>query len=233
MSGFLRLMFGLLLLPACWGVARVFLDALFVAAGSVGFSAEAVSLVGGIAAFGLCWMTVPHPVKTYVLGHELTHALWSLAFGGRPSDLRVGASGGSVRLTKTNFLVTLAPYFFPFYTFVVIVAGLVTYAFLRPLPFLPLWMFLIGFTWTFHFLFTLETLTERQPDIRIYGRVFSWTVIFLVNVVLLLVWFAATTDVTFAGLGSGFLDRVGGAYVGTWNGAVAVFRFVGSLFSGK
>ena len=160
MAGFLRLLFGLALIPACWGFARASLDALSVAANGT-FSVEALSLLGGIAAFAMCWMAISHPVKTYVLGHELTHALWGLLFGARPSDVRVSASGGSVRLTKSSFIITLAPYFFPFYTFVVIVTALITYAFMRPLPFLPLWLFLIGFTWSFHVLFTLETLTHR------------------------------------------------------------------------
>ena len=97
-------------------------------------------------------------------------------------------SGGSVRLTKSNMLITLAPYFFPFYTFLVIIGALVTYAFFRPLPYLPLWLFLIGFTWSFHVLFTLETLGQRQPDVKLYGRIFSWTFIFIVNVAIVLVW---------------------------------------------
>ena len=190
-------------------------------------------MLGGIAAFSLCWMTISHPVKTYVLGHELTHALWSVIFGGRPSDLRVSDSGGSVRLTKTNVLVTLAPYFFPFYTFVVIVVALITYAFVRPLPFLPLWMFLIGFTWSFHLLFTLQTLTERQPDVRVYGRLFSWTVIYAVNVLLVLGWLACMTDVTFAWLASDLSQRVFEAYAATGRAVLSVFEVVASLVSRK
>lgn len=222
-ANFLRLLTGLALLPACWGVACAFLDSVLAAAGGAGLSVEALSLLGGIAAFALAWMALSHPVKAYVLGHELTHALWGLLFFARPSDLTVGASGGSVKLSKTNLLITLAPYFFPFYTFVVIVCALVTAAFLRPLPCLPLWLFLIGFTWAFHVLFTLETLGQRQPDVKAYGRVFSWTFIFLVNVAIVLVWLAATTPLTFEALGGFLLRRVTSAYVATglffWNAA--------------
>ena len=216
MANFLRLLLGVCLIPACWAFVRTLVDAILAAAGSTGgFSAEAVSLIAGIVAFLLVWMTISHPVKTYVLGHELTHALWGLVFGAVPSDLKVAASGGSVRLSKSNMLITLAPYFFPFYTFVVIVVALITYAFLRPLPCLPLWMFLIGFTWAFHALFTLETLTQRQPDVTLYGRVFSWTFIFIVNVAIILVWLAATTPLTFEQLGSTLLGRLADAYLGT------------------
>lgn len=202
MAGLARLLVGFLLLPACWGVTRALVDAILVAADSTGgLGVEAMSLLGGLAAFVVCWLVLPRPMRTYVLGHELTHALWGLFFGARPSDVRVTASGGSVRLTKSNLLITLAPYFFPFYTFVVIILALVTFAFVRPLPFLPLWMFLIGFTWAFHALFTLETLTHRQPDVKLYGRVFSWTFIYLVNLVIVLVWLAAMTPLTFVCLG--------------------------------
>jgi hypothetical protein len=215
-AGAARCLLGFALLPACWGVARTLGDAVVAAAGAAGgLSVEAVSLLSGMVAFALCWMTISRPVRTYVLGHELTHALWGLLFGARPSDVRVSATGGSVKLTKSNFIITLAPYFFPFYTFIVIVAALITSAFLRPLPFLPLWMFLIGFTWAFHVLFTLETLTLRQPDVKLYGRVFSWTVIFIVNVAFVLVWLAATTSLTFVQLGGFFAARLGAAYAAT------------------
>ena len=214
MANFLRLLLGLALLPACWGVSRAFFDAIVVSAGSSGWmSPEALSLLAGIAAFAMAWFALSHPVRMYVLGHELTHALWGLLFGARPSDVRVSASGGSVKLTKSNMLITLAPYFFPFYTFIVIVVALVTYAFFRPLPYLPLWLFLVGFTWSFHVLFTLETLGQRQPDVKLYGRIFSWTFIFIVNVAIVLVWLATMTPLTFAELGQILLDRIVSTYV--------------------
>ena len=214
MANFLRFLIGLAFLPLCWGVSRAFLDAILISAGTTGWlSVEAVSLLGGIAAFAMSWFALSHPVRMYVLGHELTHALWGLLFGARPSDVRVSASGGSVRLTKSNMLITLAPYFFPFYTFLVIVVALVTYAFFRPLPYLPLWLFLIGFTWSFHVLFTLETLGQRQPDVKLYGRIFSWTFIFLANVGIVLAWLASMTPLTFAELGQILLNRIVSAYV--------------------
>ncbi len=231
MANFLRLLVGLALLPLCWGFTRALFDAIVAAAGAEGLaSAETLSLLGGIAAFAFAWMALSHPVKMYVLGHELTHALWGLLFGARPSDVRVSETGGSVKLTKSNLLITLAPYFFPFYTFVVIVVALVTYAFLRPLPYLPLWMFLIGFTWSFHVLFTLETLGQRQPDVKLYGRIFSWTFIFLVNVAIVLVWLASMTPLTFAQLCGIIVSRSIAAYMGVglffWKSVLWVYRRV-------
>lgn len=219
------MLLGLALLPACWAFTRVMIRAIVIAAeGNNAYSPEAFSLLGGMTAFSLCWMALSHPIRTYVLGHELTHALWGLMFGARPSDVKVSAAGGSVKLTKSNFLITLAPYFFPFYTFVVVLVAIVTYAFYGSLPFLPLWMFLVGFTWAFHVLFTLQTLTRRQPDVKLYGRIFSWVFIFLANVTLLLVFLAAVTPLTFVELGSLIVGRVLTTYSGIFNAAISLFN---------
>lgn len=223
MGAFLRLLTGLSLLPACWGGVRAFIDAL-LAAGGDGMTVEAVSFLGGVAVFALGWAFAPHPVRTYVLGHELTHALWGLLFGAVPSRLKVGAKGGSVRLTKTNVLIVLAPYFFPFYAFVVLVAAMVARLCLGRLPWLQVWLFALGFTWAFHFLFTLQTLTEHQSDVALYGRVFSWVFIFLANLALVLVALAAATDLAFATLGEIARARLGEAYRLVGAGAGWVLR---------
>lgn len=188
----MRALLGLVLLPACFAFGRSF--CLILLKSNVPML-EGLCLIFGVVAFILCWFFLPHPVKTYVFGHELTHAIWGLLFLARPSKLKVGEKGGSVNLTKTNFLITLAPYFFPFYTFLIIVAALITLIFANPLPMLPLWIFFIGFTWAFHILFTFETLSQRQPDITLYGRLFSWTFIFIANILVVLLWLSFVTSI--------------------------------------
>ena len=208
----LRAVLAVAALPACWGLVESLADALLIAAGGAGVSAEALALFGGMGMFVLAWFFLSHPVRTYVIGHELTHALWGLLFGARVSDVRVGRKGGSVRVSKSNLLIVLSPYFFPFYTFVVLLVALLTYAFVRPLPCLPVWMFLVGFTWAFHVLFTLETLTQRQPDVKEYGTLFSWVVIFAFNLALVLVWMACTTSLTFDHLAEIVPSRIASSY---------------------
>lgn len=234
MANFLRMVLGLLLLPTCWGVTRTLIDAIVSAAGSqadCGYSA--LALLAGMVVFVFCWMLLPHPIRTYVFGHEMTHALWGLFFGARPSGLHVGMRGGSVNLTKTNVFITLAPYFFPFYTFIVTLVALVVWLVLRELPWLPLWMFLIGFTWAFHVLFTLETLSQRQPDVTLYGRIFSWTFIYCANILLVVVWMAAMTSFTFAQAGTSLLEHVTSAYVGTWHALDSAITWMRGLFARK
>ncbi|MGN0854505.1 MAG: hypothetical protein ACI4R9_03175 [Kiritimatiellia bacterium] len=232
MANFLRMVVGVLMVPACWGMTRALIDAIVVAAGArCGFGWSALAFLGGMVAFAFGWMALPHPVKAYVIGHELTHALWGLLFGALPSGLRVGARGGSVRLTKTNVFITLAPYFFPFYTFLVTVLALIVWAFARTLPWLPLWMFLIGLTWAFHLLFTIETLTQRQPDVTLYGRIFSWTFIYCANLLLVLVWLAALTPLTFAHAGGMLLMRLGAAYAAVGWALSSLFSWLGGLIA--
>ncbi len=197
MMRFLLMLLGFALLPACWAAAET-LSALL--SSGVGLGALSLSFLGGMIAFAALWLFAPHPVKTYVLGHELTHAIWGLLFGARPSRLKVGESGGSVNLTKSNVVITLAPYFFPFYTFLVILAACAVSFFFRPLPALPAWMFALGFTWAFHILFTVQSLGQRQPDVQLYGRIFSWAFIFIANVLLVLAGLAFATDFGFAHL---------------------------------
>ena len=81
MANFLRMLIGVALLPACWGVVCTFVDAVLAAGEAEGVSPEAIALLGGLAAFALCWLSISHPVRAYVLGHELTHAIWGLLFG--------------------------------------------------------------------------------------------------------------------------------------------------------
>lgn len=170
---------GLLLLPACWGATAAMFDAL-AAAGTVGVLGG--SFMAGVLAFFLCWFALPRPVRVYVLGHELTHALWGMIFGARPSQLRVGKNSGSVSLDKTNVFIVLSPYFFPFYVFVILAAAGLTACFVRPLPCLPAWVFAIGGAWAFHIVFTLQSLAQRQSDIERYGKALSWAVIYLFNI---------------------------------------------------
>ncbi len=213
MAGFLRLVLALLLAPACWGAAHALVKTTAVAAG---LTAGVLSFIGGMAAFVALWLAVGHPVKTYVLGHELTHAMTGMMFGAVPSRLRVSDRGGSVNLTKSNIIITLSPYFIPFYTLVVLAAALVTGVFVKPLPWPLAWVFAVGFTWAFHVVFTVDSLSRPQPDVREYGRLFSWTFIFLANVVLVLVALAAVNGTAFVETARTLFGCVWSAYAFTW-----------------
>ena len=137
------------------------------------------------------------PVRTYVLGHELTHALWAAVSGARISRLRVSGKGGSVQVSKSTFLITLAPYFFPFYTFCVLILYAAVSSFHSQRVYEPFWLGLVGLTWAFHLTFTVHMLLQHQPDIHENGRLFSYVIILLFNAAGLCVWIVGMSSVTF------------------------------------
>ena len=218
MAGLLRFLLGVAGLPLAWGLTGacgavfrgmpVFEDARFPL-GDVSF------LVGFVLCFVL--LLVCQPVRLYVLGHELTHALWGLVFGARVSNLRVGLRGGSATLTKSHVLITLAPSFFPFYTFLVILAALVARCFVSPLPAVPAWLSAVGATWCFHLFFTLRSLGQRQSDVEEYGRVFSYVFIWIFNVAGVAVALTAASGLAWGTCGRLVAGHVQAAYafVGT------------------
>ena len=54
----------------------------------------------------------------------------------------------------------------------------------------------MGFTWGFHLTFTVSTLLQKQTDIHEYGYLFSYTLIYFLNVLGIGLWFVAVTSVT-------------------------------------
>lgn len=204
MLRFARFVAAVFSLPFVWALCRTFADAVCMASGNSGkfFSAESIALFAGLVSFLILSKVLPGQSRMYVLGHELTHAIWGMAFGARVSNIKVRSTGGSVTLTKSNVWITLSPYFFPFWTAVVallalVVRGIVCIAWPgRPFPFPWAWMFAVGFTWCFHACFTIRSLMQTQSDVQEYGRVFSWTLILACNVAGILVWVLCTSDVT-------------------------------------
>ena len=231
MARFARFVAAILCFPFVWALCLTFADSFSLSSGpSQGlFSAEAISLFAGMFAFLAVWIALPNPVRIYVLGHELTHAVWGLAFGARVSNLRVRPTGGSVQLTKSNVWITLAPYFFPFWTMVVVGIALIVRAvmyFTNPGESLPvpwLWMFAVGFTWCFHACFTIRSLMQTQPDVQEYGRVFSWTLILVCNILGVLAWIVCTTDVAALALLERLWDHTLASYVAVAKFCAAVY----------
>ena len=197
----LRFLTGAFLVPFCVAVTLALLEMLrHTQTAGVLFSPETAWLVTGYALWLGMWFLLPQPVRTYVVAHELTHALWALLFGGRVHRLRVSSSGGSVQLSKSNMLITLAPYFFPFYTMLLILLRFLVGLFMREVPYPLVWLFLVGLTWGFHVTFTLQSLMSNQPDINEYGKLFSYTVIYIFNLLGVCLWVVCTTSATLANL---------------------------------
>ncbi|MEO8439593.1 MAG: hypothetical protein ABI540_05160 [Spartobacteria bacterium] len=151
-----------------------------------------------IAFFGL-----PRPIVLYVFGHELTHALWVWMMGGRVSRFRVGRDGGHILTDKNNFLIALAPYFFPLYSILVIALYGGLSLFFNLQPYGRLLYALVGATWAFHLTFTCWMIPKNQTDLSDNGTIFSLVVIYLINLLLLsLMLVIASPRITFASFGT-------------------------------
>jgi hypothetical protein len=212
---------GVLLMPVCVAITLT-LASLVRAAhpASDAFLPPAVMAFGaGFLIWLILYFTLPPPVRTYVLAHELTHALWGSFMGASISRMKISKERGSVTLSKSNFLITLAPYFFPLYTIIVIIVYCGLSLFYDTTAYHLLWLGLVGFTWSFHFTFTMSALMQSQTDLKEYGYLFSYTVIYIFNVLGIAIWIIAVTDATFEQLITSFVSHI-----------VVIWRFLSKEF---
>lgn len=137
------------------------------------------SFGGGMLVYGLIQAFFWRPLFVYVMGHELTHALAAVLQGGRADDLRVSTKGGMVKVDVSNFLVNLAPYFFPIYTFMI----LLVYWIADP-RFQIYVIFFLGLSLAFHHALTLYSLRQHQSDISEVGWLFAIPFIVSINLLI-------------------------------------------------
>jgi len=224
---FLKLIIGILLLPVCWLMLETFIVLLQAdtLAGAYWKSREFLFFgLGTLTSLILFFFAFCRPMMwLYVAGHELTHALFVLIFRGRVSKVHITAEGGHVMTNRNNFIISLSPYFFPFYSAVAIVAwALLEWTVADVSRPDPIWLYaLIGFTWMFHLAFTLWMIRRDQPDVNQNGRIFSFTVIFIANVLLICAMLIiASPTATFRGFGLSLWE----------NAKTLVSRFVESAY---
>ncbi len=231
---------GLFLLPIAWLFTETFFGAFSRATLTHGFWATeefwffalgtvlwALWFSGSIWSFG-----EPRPLRVYVFGHELTHAVWVWMLGGRVTEFEVSRDGGSILTDTDNVWVALSPYFYPIYSLLVVilygcasvfydVAGTrETFLGMNPLQ----WLFLLlGMTWSFHLSFTCWMIPKGQSDLTSQGTFFSLVFIYLMNVLVLAVFLiVAAPEIRWVTFGKELLEN-------TENMASAVVSFVEGL----
>ena len=175
----LKILFGLSLVPFCAGFAWQFTKTVF----TVHYRPDTPYY---FFAGGLTYITIHilfrKPVLTYVIGHELTHALFALLFGGAVKSIHASDRGGRVTITKSNFIITLAPYFFPLYTSLALVLYWTARAADARGIAIDILIFLSGATFALHLVLTFVFLQTDQNDIRDEGAIFSYPLIVLFNI---------------------------------------------------
>jgi hypothetical protein len=234
----LNTLYGLFLLVPAWLLTQTFFTAFsratvehaFWATEEFWFFNLGVSL-WVLWFFGSIWACgEPRPLRVYVFGHELTHAVWVWAMGGKVEEFHWSRNGGHILTDTHNFWIALAPYFYPLYSLVVVVlfgaasvfynleTSTVTFIFMAPLQ----WTFLaLGSTWAFHLSFTFWMLPKGQSDLMHHGTFFSLVIIYIMNLaVLALFLIVAAPEITFLSFGRELLENTEDLCATLWSAMV-------------
>ena len=174
----------ILLLPVCAGAVSALWRVLRA-------SGDADTIWVAFLSGAGCWLTIylllPKPMGVYVFGHELTHVLWTWLLGGKVKKFKASSTGGHVVVNKSNFVIALAPYFFPLYAVLVVGLFLAGQALWDWRHYVVWFHLLLGASYAFHVTLNWHILKHSQTDISDQGYLFSAVIIFLGNVALLLV----------------------------------------------
>jgi hypothetical protein len=131
--------------------------------------------------------------------------------------MEVTREGGYILTDTHNFWIALAPYFYPLYSFVVVLGfGIAsffcditrvneTFMLMTPMQ----WMFLLlGATWAFHLSFTIWMIPKGQTDLTYHGTFFSLVIIYLMNLLLVaVILIVVSRHLSFASFGRTLLEN--------------------------
>ena len=172
-------MIALALLPVVWAACKI-LVLMIPSLGAEGIHSWWLYALGIGAYIGLDRF-VAQPMTLYVFGHELTHAVSGILSGAKIHSFKAKASGGEVRLSKTNTFISLSPYFVPLYTILL----LCLYWLIRKkwdmVELRWMFQFLVGASLSFHVAMTLRAVHTHQPDLKGKGFFLSMILILLGN----------------------------------------------------
>lgn len=186
---FLKSLSGILLIPLIIGFSlSLYQDLRCLSLGSLSH-AQLIFLYGIFFYCGLHLLFFK-PNYLYVFGHELMHALATWVCAGKVRSFKITGAGGSVKTSKSNFFIVLAPYFIPAYVVIFSIIYFVLSLFFDPQPLSPYFIFAIGAALAFHLIMTSDVLKKKQPDVFRSGYIFSLALIFLFNIMVVGVLFS-------------------------------------------
>jgi hypothetical protein len=188
----LKILIGILLLPAAIGAGKAF----YILLSSIDPASSALHVLErGVLVYLLFHVLVMRPAYLYVLGHEFVHVLATWLCGGRVVSFNVTPSGGNVATSKTNFFIELSPYFVPLYTLLLGPLLMLLKSLNVNIPNMSgTFLFLVGVTLAFHFVMTVEVLRMQQSDIAKSGFIFSIVLIFIGNLIIIMAVFSPFFD---------------------------------------
>ena len=183
LSKIFRFLLGILLIPVDIGYALAFSEHL-VAIRPVR-SSELYFLLG-ITAYLAFHAMVAAPMRAYVFSHELMHAAAAWISGGQVKGFKVGSKKGSVTTNKATAFVALAPYLVPVYAILWALGFGAASLFWKTSSWAWLFFFGLGVWLTFHLVFTVAVLKQKQSDLEVAGPLLALDLILLGNITLVL-----------------------------------------------
>ena len=209
-----KVLIGVLLLPVAVAQTMAFAEQLSLVQMLEGLSAY---FLKGVIIYLVMHLVLYKPDYFYVFGHEVAHALATFICGGQVSSFHVSSRGGGVLTSKSNFFIALFPYFFPTYTLFLWLVYFLVSLFKDISSYAPLFLFLLGFSLTMHLVMTIDSLKVKQSDILKTGYLFSISLIYILNVLLLgLILSVVFSEFVFTAFFQASVERAGSIYYGVY-----------------
>jgi hypothetical protein len=146
----------------------------------------------GVLVYAVVHVSFNKPMRMYVFGHELTHAIAGVLMGAQIKKFQVGQESGYVKMSKVSIWIALAPYFVPIYSCLAILAYIALGYFTDNHKYHSYFLFVLGLTISFHCALTYYIIRVGQSDLKIYGVFFSCVLIVLINIIVFDVLFSFT-----------------------------------------
>jgi len=178
-------------LPPCWAITKILIDEVHLKVNSFAISFhpqgkdfEYILLFSGALLFLIFYSRYKFEFL-YTFLHEFTHLIFGIIFLKKIVRFKVARLKGEVVLSGTNFIILLAPYFFPLLTFILLSVGFLLWEFLKYKLIWYLTISLVGFSLMLHIVMTLKSLMVEQSDIKSNGYFFSFVTIYFLSVSLI------------------------------------------------
>jgi hypothetical protein len=175
-------------LPLLWALGKTLLQGWAIAFCDQqgGWGSPLAIFLYGVGVMFVIYFCLHQTISiVYVFAHEMTHLLVGLLFFARPKRIEIHHDEGCVELTKINCVIILAPYAVPFYLLVAFcIQAFLLWSGMNPFS-MDVWIFIYGICAGHHLIYTgVSILTVGQPDLREYGRLFSYWLILSVKLIL-------------------------------------------------
>lgn len=161
------------------------------------FQTIEIMISQGITSYIMLWFVIPFIATSVlffslpflggsflsIMEHELTHMLFAILTGHKPVDLEVNQNkGGYLSFQgEGNWLIALAPYFFPTFAVVVMLASFVYMGMDKPLP--DIYWAVFGTMCGYHLASTILEIHPKQTDFKVAGYIFTMAFLPGINLV--------------------------------------------------